>query len=199
MNPSDLQKLLQAQFSSTKVLEYITKAAVKAMTDVITEQATSRELFEALVQKKSRIKRSQAKLGKAQVLSIEIIEERRRVFAEKQSIKREKLFMKESQYLTAIQSCIFDDEIPSSPQRSPRKSPIKTRSTQRIIASVPSIIPSFSIDLTSTLAAVSTVARDLEETAPKSSVKASNSAAIVPSTASITTRSGRIVKRRGSQ
>jgi hypothetical protein len=169
------------------------------MTDVITEQATSRELFEALVQKKSRIKRSQAKLGKAQVLSIEIIEERRRVFAEKQSIKREKLFMKESQYLTAIQSCIFDDEIPSSPQRSPRKSPIKTRSTQRIIASVPSIIPSFSIDLTSTLAAVSTMARDLEETAPKSSVKASNSSAIVPPTASITTRSGRIVKRRGSQ
>ena len=102
MNPSDLQKLLQAQFSSTKVLEYITKAAVKAMTDVITEQATSRELFEALVQKKSRIKRSQAKLGKAQVLSIEIVEERRRVFAEKQSIKREKLFVKESQYLTAI-------------------------------------------------------------------------------------------------
>jgi hypothetical protein len=57
-NPSDLQKLLQAQFSSTKVLEYITKAAVKAMTDVITEQATSRELFEALVRKKSCIKRS---------------------------------------------------------------------------------------------------------------------------------------------
>ena len=121
------------------------------------------------------------------------------MFAEKQSIKREKLFMKESQYLTAIQSCIFDDEIPSSPQRSPRKSPIKTRSTQRIIASVPSIIPSFSIDLTSTLAAVSTMARDLEETAPKSSVKALNSSAIVPPTASITTRSGRIVKRRGSQ
>ena len=107
--------------------------------------------------------------------------------------------MKESQYLTAIQSCIFDDEIPSSPQRSPQKSPVKTRSTQRIVALVPSIIPSFSIDLTLTLAAVSTMARDLEETALKSSVKASNLAAIVPSTASITTHSGRIVKRHGSQ
>ena len=120
------------------------------------------------------------------------------MFAEKQSIKREKLFMKESQYLTAIQSCIFDDEIPSSPQRSPRKSLVKTRSTQRIVALVSSIISSFLIDLTSTLAAVLTMARDLKKTALKSSIKALNSSVIVLSTASITTYSGRIIKRRGN-
>jgi hypothetical protein len=64
-NPDNLQRLLEAQFSSTKILDYIAKAAVKAITDVITEKATSRELLEALIQKKSRTKRSQAKLGKA--------------------------------------------------------------------------------------------------------------------------------------
>jgi hypothetical protein len=76
-------------------------------------------LFKALIWKKSRAKRSQAKLRKAMVLSIKVVKERRRVFIEKQKEKREKLFIKESQYLIAIQYCIFDDEIPSSPQKSP--------------------------------------------------------------------------------
>jgi hypothetical protein len=72
------------------------------MTNIITEKAISRELLEALIQKKSRSKRSQAKLGKAMVISIEVIKELRRVFKEKLRIQREKRFVRESQYLTAI-------------------------------------------------------------------------------------------------
>jgi hypothetical protein len=120
------------------------------------------------------------------VLSIDIVEEHQRVFAENQRIKREKLFIKESQYLTAIQFCIFDDEIPSSPQKkSPRKSfPTNTRS-----------IPSLSINLTLTLTAVSTVARDLKVTAPKSIAISPKRSVIVPHTLPATTHSGRIIKR----
>jgi len=45
LNTNDLQKLLEAQFSSIKLLDYIVKAAIKAMTDVIIEKAISRELL----------------------------------------------------------------------------------------------------------------------------------------------------------
>jgi hypothetical protein len=87
---------LEAQFSSTKLLDYVAKAAIKAMTNVITEKAISRELLRAIIQKKSHIKQSQANLGKAQVMSIEVVKERRRAFQEKLDIKRQKLFVKES-------------------------------------------------------------------------------------------------------
>jgi hypothetical protein len=54
-----------------------------------------------------------------------------------------------------------------------------------------------SLDLTSTLATISTMAKELETTALKSPIKALNSSAIVPSIALVTTYSGRIIKRRG--
>jgi hypothetical protein len=41
------------------------KAAIKAMADVITERAISRELMEAIKHKKARGKRTTANLGKA--------------------------------------------------------------------------------------------------------------------------------------
>jgi hypothetical protein len=41
------------------------KAVIKAMADVITEQATNRELFKAIKRKKARLKHTTANLGKA--------------------------------------------------------------------------------------------------------------------------------------
>jgi chlorite dismutase len=65
------------------------KAVIKAMADVITERATNRELFKAIKRKKARLKRTTANLGKAQVMSMAVVKERRKVL-------NEKLFKKES-------------------------------------------------------------------------------------------------------
>ena len=168
------------------------KAAIKAMADVITERATSRELIEAIKRKKARGKRTTANLGKAQVMSIAIVEERRKVL-------NEKLFKKEAFYLNAISFSIFDDVIPGSPKK---RSPKKSTQNKPAIApakSNPSTIPALSLDLTSTLATVSSVAKDLEATAPKSSIIILKSSIITVRTILTTTRSGRVIKRRGSQ
>jgi hypothetical protein len=171
------------------VIDFIAKAAIKAMADVITKRATNRELFKAIKRKKARSKRTTANLGKAQVMSMAVVEERRKVL-------NEKLFKKESQYLNAINFNIFDDVIPGSPQKkSPKKSTQKkpTASTK----SIPYTIPALSLDLTSTLTTVSTIAKELEATAPKSPMIPSKSSTTVPRTIPTTTRSGRIIKRRG--
>jgi hypothetical protein len=92
------------------------KAAIKAMADVITERAINRELFEAIKRKKACSKCTTANLGKAQVISIVVVEERRKVLDEKR-------FKKEVVYLNAISFSIFDDVIPSSlKKRSLKKS-----------------------------------------------------------------------------
>ena len=91
------------------------KAAIKAMADVITKQATNWELFKAIKHKKARLKRMTANLGKAQVISMAVVEERRKVLNKKQ-------FKKEAYYLNAISFSIFDDVIPGSPKKSPKKS-----------------------------------------------------------------------------
>jgi hypothetical protein len=80
--------------------------------------------------------------------------------------------------------------IPSSPQKKSPKKPAQKKP-------VPRAITALSLNLTSTLATVSTMAKELETTALKSPAKALNSSAIVPPAALVTTHSGRIVKRRG--
>jgi hypothetical protein len=105
------------------VINYIAKAVIKAIADVITERAINRELFEAIKHKKARSKRTTANLGKAQVMSMAVVEERRKVLDEKR-------FKKEVVYLNAISFGIFDDVIPSSPKkRSPKKSTQKKSAT----------------------------------------------------------------------
>jgi hypothetical protein len=47
------------------VIDYIAKAVIKAMADVITKRVINRELFEAIKHKKARLKRMTANLGKA--------------------------------------------------------------------------------------------------------------------------------------
>jgi hypothetical protein len=47
------------------VINYIAKTAIKAITDIITKQATNQELFKAIKYKKARLKRITANLGKA--------------------------------------------------------------------------------------------------------------------------------------
>jgi hypothetical protein len=54
-----------------------------------------------------------------------------------------------------------------------------------------------SLNLTSTLATISIIAKELEIIALKSPAKALNSSIIVPPTALVTTYSKRIIKRRG--
>jgi hypothetical protein len=177
-----VQELINAQFSATKVINYMAKATIKAITDVITKRATNQELFKAIKRKKARSKRTIANLGKAQVISMEVVMEQRKVLDKKR-------FKKEFQYLSAINFSIFDDIIPSSPQKKPIVS----------AKSVPCAIPALSLDLTSTLTTISTMAKKLEATAPKSPAKALNSSTTVAPTALVTSRSGRIVKRRGNQ
>jgi hypothetical protein len=162
------------------------KAAIKAMADVITERATNRELFKAIKRKKARSKRTIANLGKAQVMSMAVIKERRKVL-------NKKLFKKESQYLNTISFGIFDDVIRGSPKKSTQKKPTASAKP------VPCVIPALSLDLTSTLATISTVAKELEVTTPKSPVIAPKSSTAVPHTVPTTTRSGRVIKRRGGQ
>jgi replicative DNA helicase len=65
MDPKAVKALISAQFSATKVINYMAKAAIKAMADVITERAINRELFKAIKRKKARLKRTTANLGKA--------------------------------------------------------------------------------------------------------------------------------------
>ena len=91
------------------------KAAIKAIIDIIIKQAINRELFKAIKRKKARLKRTTANLGKAQVMSIAVVEEYRKVLNKKQ-------FKKEAYYLNAISFSIFDDVIPGSPKKSPKKS-----------------------------------------------------------------------------
>lgn len=47
------------------MIDYIVKAAIKAIADVITERAINRELFEAIKRKKARLKHMTANLKKA--------------------------------------------------------------------------------------------------------------------------------------
>jgi hypothetical protein len=47
------------------VIDYIAKAAIKAMVDIITKRATNQELFKAIKRKKARLKYIIANLGKA--------------------------------------------------------------------------------------------------------------------------------------
>jgi hypothetical protein len=47
------------------VINYITKAVIKAIVDVITEKAINRELFKAIKHKKACLKHIIANLGKA--------------------------------------------------------------------------------------------------------------------------------------
>ena len=58
------------------------------MADVITKQAINRELFEAIKRKKAYLKHITANLGKAQVMSIAVVEERRKVL-DKKRFKKE--------------------------------------------------------------------------------------------------------------
>jgi hypothetical protein len=173
------------------VIDYIAKAAIKVMANVITKRATNRELFEAIKRKKARSKRTTANLGKAQVMSIAVVEERRKVLDKKR-------FKKKSQYLSVINFCIFDDVIPSSPQK---KSPQK-KSTQKKpavpVLSIPYTILALSLNLTSTSTTVSTMAKELETTTLKSPAIAPKSSTVVPRAMPVTTRSGRIIKRRSS-
>ena len=60
-----VQELISAQFLATKVIDYMAKAAIKAMADVITKRAINQELFEAIKHKKARLKHTTANLGKA--------------------------------------------------------------------------------------------------------------------------------------
>jgi hypothetical protein len=186
MDPKAVKALISAQFSATKVINYMAKAAIKAIVDVITERATNQELFEAIKCKKACSKRIIANLGKAQVMSMVVVKERRKVL-------NEKLFKKESQYLNAISFSIFDDVIRGSPKKSTQKKPIAS------IKPVPCVILALSLDLTSTLATISTIAKELEVTTLKSPVIASKSSIAVPYTVPTTTRSGRVIKRRGGQ
>jgi hypothetical protein len=47
------------------VINYIAKAVIKAIADIITKRAINQELFEAIKQKKARAQRIIANLGKA--------------------------------------------------------------------------------------------------------------------------------------
>jgi hypothetical protein len=159
------------------------KAIIKAMADIITKRAINRELFEAIKRKKAHSKRTIANLGKAQVISMAVVEERKKVLDKKR-------FKKESQYLMAINFYIFNNVIPGSPQKKSPKKPAQKKP-------VPCAIMALSLNLTSTLATISTMAKELETTALKSPAKALNSFVIVPPTALVTTYSKRIIKRRG--
>jgi hypothetical protein len=114
------------------------------------------------------------------VISIKVVEERKRAYNEKR-------FLKDSQYLTVVQFCVFDDVIPCSPEKRPaRARPVLPIKSTTVLTST---IPPLSLDLTSTLSTLLTIAKELEETAPKLSVT-------LPVTAPTTTRSGRTIKRR---
>jgi hypothetical protein len=114
------------------------KAAVKAMADVITERATNRELFDAIKRKKARSKRTTANLGKSQVMSMAVVDERRKGLNEKQ-------FKKEAYYLNAISFSIFDGVVPGSPKKYPKKSTQKKPTAPA--KSVPGTIPALFFDL----------------------------------------------------
>jgi hypothetical protein len=115
------------------------------------------------------------------MISIEVVEERKRAYNEKR-------FLKDSQYLTAVQFYVFNDVIPCSPKKRPvRACPVLPIKSTTVLTST---IPSLSLNLTSTLNTLSTVAKELEETAPKSSIT-------LPVTAPTTTYSGRTIKRHG--
>jgi hypothetical protein len=116
-------------------------------------------------------------------MSIAVIEERRKVLDEKR--------FKESQYLSAINFYIFDDVILSSPQKKSLKKKSIPKKPAVSIKPVPYSIPALSLDLTSTLTTISTLAKELEATAPKSSI-------VVPSAMPAITRNKRTIKRRGS-
>ena len=64
------------------------KAAIKAMADIIIKRAINRELFEAIKHKKARLKHMIANLGKAQVISMAVVEEYRKVL-DKKRFKKE--------------------------------------------------------------------------------------------------------------
>jgi arginine utilization protein RocB len=72
-DPKAVQELIATQFSATKVINYMAKAAIKAMADVITKRATNQELFKAIKRKKAHAQRTTANLGKAQVISMEVV------------------------------------------------------------------------------------------------------------------------------
>jgi hypothetical protein len=65
MDRNTVEALISAQFLAAKVIDFMAKAAIKAMTDVITKQATNRELFKAIKRKKACLKRIIANLRKA--------------------------------------------------------------------------------------------------------------------------------------
>jgi hypothetical protein len=83
--------------------------------------------------------------------------------------------------------------IRGSPKKSTQKKSIAS------IKPVPYIIPALSLNLTSTLATVLTMAKELEVTTPKSPIIALKSSIVVPYTVPTTTHSGRVIKRRGGQ
>jgi hypothetical protein len=115
-----------------------------------------------------------------------IIKEHRKVLNEKQ-------FKKEAYYLNAISFSIFDDVIPGSLKKSPKKSTQKKPTAPA--KSVPGAIPALSFDLTSTLATISSVAKELEATTLKPPIITPELSTVVPRTVPTTTHSGRTVKR----
>ena len=87
--------------------------------------------------------------------------------------------------------------IPGSLKKSPKKSTQKkpTASAKSVPGAIPGAIPALSFDLTSILATVLSMAKELEATTPKPPIIALELSIVVPCTVPTTTHSGRTVKR----